>query len=86
MTSVLSGDTVQPTSRVPLREPTDVMMCTGWIRLVFHSWFRMSVRSIIFCRLVLNMLCRKSTQIINLVWQQTFSRSTTRFGFTKNEP
>lgn len=33
------------------------MMCTGWIRLVFHSWFKMSVRSMIFCRLVLNMLC-----------------------------
>lgn len=46
-----------PTSRVPRREPTDAMMCTGWIRLVFHSWFKMSVRSMIFCRLVLNMLC-----------------------------
>lgn len=48
-----------PTSRVPLKEPTDVMMWTGWIRLVFHSWFKMSVRSMIFWRLVLNMLCKK---------------------------
>lgn len=50
----------QLTSRVPLKELTDVMMWTGWIRLVFHSWFKMSVRSIIFWRLVLNMLCKSS--------------------------
>ncbi|KAF3836396.1 hypothetical protein F7725_028954 [Dissostichus mawsoni] len=30
-------DVNPPTSRVPLKEPTDVMMCTGWIRLVSHS-------------------------------------------------
>lgn len=52
-----------PTSRVPLREPTDVMMWTGWMRLVFHSWFKMSVRSRIFWRLVLNMLCGKNRRV-----------------------
>lgn len=45
------------TSLVPRNELTGVMMCTGWIRRSFHSWLRMSVRSIIFCLLELNMLC-----------------------------
>lgn len=49
-----------PTSRVPLKELTDVMMWTGWIRRVFHSWFKMSVRSMIFWRLVLNMLWKSA--------------------------
>lgn len=44
------------TSRVPLKEPTDVMMWTGWIRLVCHSSFKMAVRAMIFWRLLLNML------------------------------
>lgn len=48
-----------PTSLVPRSELTGVMMCTGWIRRSFHSWLRMSVRSRIFCRLELNMLCRR---------------------------
>lgn len=38
-------------------------MWTGWMRLVFHSWFKMSVRSRIFWRLVLNMLCGKNRSV-----------------------
>lgn len=83
--TVLSRDSSPPTSRVPLREPTDVMMCTGWIRLVFHSWFRMSVRSMIFCRLVLNMLCRKATKRINIFRRHAF-RCTIQFGSPTNQP
>lgn len=45
------------TSLVPRKELTGVIIWTGCIRLSFHSWFNMSVRSKIFCLLELNMLC-----------------------------
>lgn len=53
------------TSLVPRKELTGVIIWTGCIRLSFHSWFNMSVRSKIFCLFELNMLCTtKNTSVL----------------------